>query len=241
MLQENLRVLALAELERRGLSVPESICERFDSLGHDDPHRIYRLGIMGGTFDPIHIGHLACAEQARVAFDLDAVVFIPTGNPVFKQDKKVSDASHRVNMCALATADNAHFGVSTLETDREGNTYTVDTLLQLRAFYPENVKLYFITGADAVLHIMKWRDSEIISQMAYLIAVTRPGSNLTAEFKEQMHQYTNFETLYLQMTALSISSSLLRELVMKGESIRYLVDPEVYRYIKEQGLYLPEA
>ncbi len=219
---------------------PDSICKRFDKLGFDQPQRKFKLGLMGGTFDPIHIGHLACAEQARVAFGLDAVVFIPTGNPVFKRDKKVSPAEKRLAMCRLATMTNPRFDVSSIEIDRGGDTYTVDTLRQLRAFYPENVELYFITGADAVLSILKWRDSEAIASLAHLIAVTRPGAEITDAFKAELARKTHFDIMYLQMTALSISSSMLREFVATGKSIRYLVPFSVFDYIARYGLYLPE-
>lgn len=220
-------------------ATPESICPRFDDLGADRPDRTYKLGLMGGTFDPIHIGHLACAEQARDVFGLDAVVFIPTGNPVFKRDRKVTPSAARLAMCRLATMTNPRFDVSSIEIDRGGDTYTVDTLRQLRAFYPDNVELYFITGADAVLSILKWRDSDAIANLAHLIAVTRPGCEITDSFKAELARKTHFDILYLQMTALSISSSMLRSFVAEGRSIRYLVPYSVYDYIARNGLYAP--
>lgn len=223
--------------EGANLHVPASVCNRFDRLGFDQPQRTFKLGIMGGTFDPVHIGHLACAEQARDAFGLDAVVFVPTGNPVFKRGRNVTPAHQRLEMCTMATADNASFDVSSLEIDRGGDTYTVDTLRQLRAFYPDNVDLYFITGADAVLSILKWRDSAAIANLAHLIAVTRPGSEITEEFKAELAVKTGFDILYLQMTALSISSSMLRGFVAAGKSIRYLVPHCVYDYIERTGIY----
>ena len=120
------------------------ISERFDDLGRDGAPA--RLGIMGGTFDPIHIGHLACAEQAREAFGLDGVLFVPAGNPVFKKDRAVTPAGMRLAMCRLAVASNPAFDVSAVEVERGGDTYTVDTLRQLRAHYPGNVELFFITA-----------------------------------------------------------------------------------------------
>lgn len=216
------------------------VCERFDSLGLEDPSRTYRLGIMGGTFDPIHIGHLACAEQARVAHKLDAVVFIPAGNPVFKRDKKVTPAAQRLEMCRLATATNPSFDISAIEIERGGDTYTVDTLRQLRAHYPENVELYFITGADAMLSIVKWRESAAIADLARLIAVTRPGYVMTDEAKAELAQHGHFDVSYLETTALSISSSMLREWVAQGKSIRYLTPLSVYDYIMAKGLYAHE-
>lgn len=218
---------------------PESICRRFDDLGSRNPDRRCKLGLMGGTFDPIHIGHLACAEQARDAFGLDAVIFIPTGNPVFKKDRHVTPAKDRLAMCRLATLTNPRFDVSSIEIDRGGDTYTVDTLRQLRAFYPDNVDLYFITGADAVLSILKWRDSAAIASLAHLIAVTRPGCDITDAFKAELAAKTRFDIGYLQMTALSISSSMLRGFVAQGRSIRYLVPFSVFDYIQRHGLYRP--
>ena len=153
------------------------ICDHFDDLGRDG--KPARLGIMGGTFDPIHIGHLACAEQAREAYDLDGVVFVPAGNPVFKKDRVVTPAAERLEMCRIATRSNPAFDVSAIEIERGGDTYTVDTLRQLRAHYPDNVELRFITGADAVYHIVQWRESAAIADLARLIAVTRPGYALS--------------------------------------------------------------
>lgn len=214
-----------------------TVCRRFDRLGTDDPSRRYRLGIMGGTFDPIHLGHLACAEQARDAFDLDAVIFVPAGNPVFKRNQQVTPARMRLEMCRLAVESNPAFDVSAIEVDRMGDTYTVDTLRQLRAHFPENVELFFITGADAVMSIAKWRESAAIADLASLIAVTRPGFAITDDWKRELESYSNFKVAYLQMTALSISSSILRDWVAQGRSIRYLTMSGVCDYIRENGLY----
>lgn len=212
------------------------VCERFDSLGLDDPQRSVRLGIMGGTFDPIHIGHLACAEQARVAHSLDAVIFIPTGIQPYKQDAQVTDAALRLEMCRIACESNPFFDVSAIEIERAGLTYTVDTLRQLRAHYPDNVDFFFITGADAMLSIAKWRDSYAIADLAHLIAVTRPSYEMTDEAKAELAQ-TGFKVSYLETTALSVSSSMLRQWVAEGKSIRYLTMLAVRDYIEANGLY----
>ncbi|MEG0323215.1 MAG: nicotinate-nucleotide adenylyltransferase [Raoultibacter sp.] len=213
------------------------VSERFDSLGLEDPSRTYRLGIMGGTFDPIHIGHLACADQARETFNLDAVIFVPAGNPVFKKDKQVTPAAERLEMCRLAVESNPAFDASALEIDRGGDTYTVDTLRQLRAHYPDNVELYFITGADAVFSIVKWRESSEIARLAKLIAVTRPGYAMSEEKKRYLAEQTDFSVTYTEVTALSISSSDLRKRVAEGKSIRYLTMQRVLDYVKSHGLY----
>ena len=130
-----------------------------------DPHRTYHLGIMGGTFDPIHNGHLVAAEQAFDDLDLDLVVFMPAGRPAFKQDKQVSSGEDRYAMTLLATSDNPHFLASRFEIDRGGITYTADTLQLLRKLYPDNVKFYFITGADAVAEIMAWKNAEKVASL----------------------------------------------------------------------------
>ena len=155
---------------RKKLALPE--------IG-SDPNRTYRLGIMGGTFDPIHYGHLVTAEQAREALGLDLVLFMPAGSPAFKLDQEVSSAEDRYAMTVLATAANEAFYTSRLEIDREGVTYTVDTLTYLREQYPSNVHLYFITGADAILDIVSWRDAGQIAELATLLAATRPGYDIT--------------------------------------------------------------
>lgn len=214
-----------------------AVCRRFDDLGADDQLRTRRLGIMGGTFDPVHIGHLACAEQARDELGLDAIVFIPAGCPVYKKDKKVTPAADRLAMCALAVASNPAFDVSSIEIDRGGDTYTVDTLRQLRAHYPDNVELYFITGADAVTSIMKWRDSAQIAHLAKLVAVTRPGYEIPDEMKQALREHADFQVSFLKMTGLAVSSSDLRRRVAEGRSIRYLTKEVVFRYIEEHGLY----
>ncbi len=212
------------------------VCDRFDDLGSDGAPA--RLGIMGGTFDPIHIGHLACAEQAREAYGLSAVVFVPAGNPVFKRDRDVTPASDRLEMCRLAVASNPAFDVSALEIERGGDTYTVDTLRELRSFYPDNVELFFITGADAVAKISRWHESVEVARLARFIAVTRPGYDLT-QVRRELDEGP-FSVEFLETTALSVSSSDLRERVRAGKSIRYLTMGGVLDYIGAHGLYRKE-
>ena len=211
------------------------VCERFDDLGADG--RPVRLGIMGGTFDPIHIGHLACAEQARETFSLDAVVFIPAGKPAFKLKRDVTPAEQRFEMCRLAVQGNPAFDVSRIEMDRPGVTYTADTLRQLREHYPGNVALFFITGADAVCSILKWRESAAIASMAELIAATRPGYALSEETRLTIERSGNFRIHMLEATGLAVSSSYLRARVQAGLSIRYLTVQRVLDYIAAHGLY----
>ena len=202
-----------------------------------DPSRTYRLGIMGGTFDPIHYGHLVTAEQAREALALDLVLFMPAGAPAFKLGKHVSAPEDRYAMCVLATAANPAFYPSRFEIDRDGVTYTVDTLRALRAEYPANVKLYFITGADAILDIVSWRDAASIAELATLIAATRPGYDIRqAQARIERSGYP-FDVRYIEIPALAISSSNIRDRVRIGKSVRYLTSESVIGYIQKNGLY----
>ena len=215
-----------------------AVCEKFDALGLEDPDRAYRLGIMGGTFDPIHIGHLACAEQVADKFRLDGVVFMPAGDPWMKAGKNVTPAEERLEMVRLSVAGNPRFDVSRMEIDREGSTYTVETLRELRAYYPSNVELYFISGADAVFSMLEWRDSEELGKLAHLVGVTRPGWTLSDARRRYMRTHGGIYRLsQVEVTALSISSTELRRMVAEGRSIRYLVSDGVVDYIREHGLY----
>ena len=199
--------------------------------------RTYRLGIMGGTFDPIHNGHLVTAEQAFDDLNLDVVLFLPAGSPAFKQDKKVSSGEDRYAMTLLATSDNPHFVASRFEIDREGVTYTADTLRLLRDVCPDNVEFYFITGADAINDIAAWKDAEDIAKLAHLVAATRPGYDLDRVWDNVAASGIDFDITFLAVPALAISSSYLRERVSEGQSLRYLTPNPVAGYIHKHGLY----
>lgn len=224
--------------ENMPLSNEASLVSDLPALGQD-PGRTYRLGIMGGTFDPIHNGHLVAAEQACNDLDLDVVVFVPAGSPAFKQDRRVSSPEDRHAMTLLATADNPRFLVSRMEVDRPGVTYTVDTLELLRAYYPDNVELYFITGADAIIDIITWRDAARIAQLAHLVGATRPGYDLESARASIAASGIDFTVSYLEVPALAISSSDLRVRVARGQSLRYLTSDAVLGYIEKRGLYEP--
>lgn len=218
--------------------VAESVVERGDlPLLGARPSSTYRLGVMGGTFDPIHNGHLVAAEQAFDDLSLDTVVFMPAGSPAFKQGKQVSAGEDRYAMTLLATADNPHFLASRFEVDRPGITYTADTLERLRAIYPDNVEIYFITGADAIAEIVSWRDAEKIGRMAKLVGATRPGYDLTHARSAIAASGFTFDVTYLEVPALAISSSYLRERVGRGQSLRYLTPDAVTGYIHKHQLY----
>jgi nicotinate-nucleotide adenylyltransferase len=206
-----------------------------------DPERTYRLGIMGGTFDPIHNGHLVAAEQALGDLDLDMVLFMPAGSPAFKQDRDVTSAEDRFSMTLLATAENPNFVATRLEIEREGVTYTVDTLEELRRHYPPNVKFYFITGADAIIDIVTWHDAKRISELATLVGATRPGYDLGRARKAIADSGIDFDVRYLAVPALAISSSALRDRCRKGQSLRYLTPPTVIGYIEKHNLYRERA
>ncbi|MBE5024721.1 nicotinate-nucleotide adenylyltransferase [Olsenella sp. DSM 107455] len=213
------------------------LCEKdLPVLGLDEG-RTYRLGIMGGTFDPIHNGHLVAAEQAFDDLRLDLVVFMPAGRPAFKLDKRVTSGEERFAMTLLATADNPHFVASRFEIDREGVTYTADTLRLLRELYPDNVEFYFITGADAITEIVSWRDAADIARLAHLVAATRPGYDLDRAWDAIAASGLEFDVTYLSVPALAISSSYLRERVEAGQSLRYLTPDQVTGYLHKHGLY----
>lgn len=183
-----------------------------------------RLGLMGGTFDPIHIGHLRIAEEVRENLALDGVLFIPTGNPVFKRDQQVTDAQTRLAIVREAVAGNPHFDVSSIEVDRSGDTYTIDTVKELRLHYPGNVEFYFIIGADVAETIGKWRGcSELASLIHLVVAVGRPGFPHERELRESVMDAAPFDLHMVRVSSLEVSSSRIRNLLERGMSARYLV------------------
>ncbi|MFF5155795.1 nicotinate-nucleotide adenylyltransferase [Streptomyces sp. NPDC000348] len=192
-----------------------------------------RLGVMGGTFDPIHHGHLVAASEVAARFHLDEVVFVPAGQPWQKSHRAVSAAEDRYLMTVIATAENPQFSVSRIDIDRGGPTYTVDTLRDLRALNPDT-DLFFITGADALAQILTWRDTEELFSLAHFIGVTRPGHHLTdAGLPEG-------GVSLVEVPALAISSTDCRARVAKGEPVWYLVPDGVVRYIDKRELYRGE-
>ncbi|GAA4962190.1 nicotinate-nucleotide adenylyltransferase [Actinoplanes utahensis] len=184
---------------------------------------------MGGTFDPIHHGHLVAASEVQARFDLDEVMFVPTGQPYEKG--RVSPAEDRYLMTVIATASNPRFHVSRADIDRDGPTYTVDTLRDMRAVYGQSAELYFITGADALGRIMSWRDALTMLELAHFIGVTRPGFELSGA-----HLPADSVTL-VEVPAMAISSSDCRHRVATGLPVWYLVPDGVVQYINKRGLY----
>lgn len=197
-----------------------------------------RMGIMGGTFDPIHYGHLVAAEGARHRFQLDKVIFIPAGRPPHKTVREISHPHHRWIMTELAVASNPFFDASTLEVDRPGYSYTIDTVRQVRELYPE-VEVFFITGADAVLEILSWKQVDELLNMCWFIAATRPGYPL-GNLKRRLSGITPGQIrriIPMEVPALAISSTDIRSRVREGRPIKYLLPEPVEAYILNKGLY----
>lgn len=207
---------------------------------NDNPQDIvYRLGIMGGTFDPIHYGHLVAAEMARSKFNLSKVLFIPSGTPPHKDRSDISPAGLRFEMIGLAIQDNPAFDISALELGRKGPSYTVDTLRVLRRTWLEH-ELYFITGTDALREIFSWREAEEILMMTEFIGAARPGFD-ASDFLlkvQREHPETQRRIHYLEVPALAISSTDIRARVKCGQPIRYLLPEPVRLFIQQHGLYV---
>nr|WP_269453646.1 nicotinate-nucleotide adenylyltransferase [Pseudoclavibacter sp. 13-3] len=196
-------------------------------------HRRRRIGVMGGTFDPIHHGHLVAASEVANAFDLDEVVFVPTGQPWMKADRRVTDADQRYLMTVIATASNPRFTVSRVDIDRAGPTYTIDTLRDLHRLRPE-AELFFISGADAIAQILTWKDSEELWKLAHFVAVSRPGHPLS------LSSLPHDDVSLLEIPALAISSTDCRRRARRGQPVWYLVPDGVVQYISKYGLYRDE-
>ena len=195
-----------------------------------------RAGIVGGTLDPVHMGHLLLAEESRVRLDLEEVVFIPTGSPWMKSERAISPAHHRLNMARLATRTNPFFRVSSMEIDRPGATYTVDTLEQVHREGDDD--LYFILGVDSLQDFEQWKEPAKVLSLCTVVAGPRPGytppdiGSIAA-----IHPSGRDEVVFLDGPLVDISGTEIRGRVAKGMSVRYLVPEEVERYICRYGLY----
>lgn len=199
-----------------------------------------KVGIMGGTFNPIHFGHLLLAETAFHQFQLDEILIMPTKNPYYKKISNSVTEEDRVAMVELAIEDNAHFRLSKEELDREGTTYTVETLSQLTARHPD-YEYYFIMGADSLYHIESWKEPAQILKLATIVVAGRAGtgSSLSSQIEYIENKYDS-EIYRLNSPVLEISSNDIRRRVRDGESIRYLLPSKVVDYIYEHGLYQPD-
>lgn len=198
-----------------------------------------KIGLMGGTFDPIHVGHLVTAEEARQQFDLDYVIFVPAGVPPHKDSETISLPEHRYLMTSLAVMSNPAFFVSRIEIEQQEPTYTIDTVKHFGSWKNPEPEVFFITGADAILEIFTWKDYEELLRLCTFIAVSRPGYSLDRfhetldrtlpEMRQKVH--------LLEIPALAVSSTFIRERVALGKTIKYLTPEPVEQYIKKHDLY----
>ena len=188
---------------------------------------------MGGTFDPIHHGHLVAASEVQAWFDLDEVVFVPTGQPWQKSTRQVSAPEDRYLMTVIATASTPRFSVSRVDVDRDGPTYTIDTLRDLHKERPDT-DLFFITGADALAQILTWHDAEAIFELAHFVGCTRPGTTIDDATLDGLPQQ---KVTTIEVPALAISSTECRARAQKSEPVWYLVPDGVVQYIAKRGLY----
>lgn len=191
------------------------------------------MGVMGGTFDPIHHGHLVAASEVQAWFGLEEVVFVPTGRPWQKSDQTVSRAEHRYLMTVIATASNPRFWVSRVDIDRAGPTYTIDTLRDLHKAMPD-VDLYFITGADVLSDIFSWRDADELFDLAHFVGCTRPGHEMDPSTLEGIPRD---RVSIVEIPALAISSTDIRNRQGAGDPVWYLVPDGVVQYIHKYDLY----
>ena len=190
-----------------------------------------RIGVMGGTFDPIHHGHLVAGSEVAHIFSLDEVIFVPTGEPWQKEGRGVSPAEDRYLMTVIATASNPRFSVSRVDIDRPGPTYTIDTLRDLREARGPDADLYFITGADALAKVLTWHDVDSLFSLAHFIGCTRPGHRLSGAGLPEG------KVSLVEIPALAISSSECRLRVASGDPVWYLVPDGVVQYIAKRKLY----
>lgn len=196
------------------------------------------IGVLGGTFDPIHSGHLIVAEQARLKLDLSRVIFIPAGEPWLKLDRDITPAQHRVEMVRLAIAGNPYFELSTIEVERPGLSYSVDTIAILREQLGSACNLFFLLGWDSLAELPRWKEPARLIQMCRLVAVTRPGfSRPDLQAMEALVPGVSGNVLWLDIPPVDISSSEIRRRIAHGLPIRDLVPPKVADYIEEHQLY----
>jgi nicotinate-nucleotide adenylyltransferase len=198
-----------------------------------------KIGLMGGTFDPIHYGHLVLAEQVRTRFDLDMVYFIPVGTPPHKEEENITNSGHRYFMTLLATITNPYFEMSKIEIENHGTSYTVDTIKKFKEAVDGDAQLYFITGADAIYELETWKNVKELLSICNFIAAGRPGID---EYKvkkkiEYLNEKYNGNIILTSVPALAISSTDIRQRIKEGKSIKYILPESVEYYIYKNNLY----
>jgi nicotinate-nucleotide adenylyltransferase len=202
---------------------------------------LQRIGVIGGTFDPIHYGHLAAAEEVRARVNLAKVLFVVAGIPPHKLDEEVTPVEHRLAMVELGIASNRRFEISRVDVDRPGPSYSVDTISILLEQYGQSAEMFFIMGLDSLVEVPMWHQPEQLIQLCHLVAVTRPGFDVDMRRLEASVPGISSRVEIVDMPALDISSSDLQRRVSKGLPIKYQVPEEVERYISEHHLYRPSA
>ncbi len=199
-----------------------------------------KVGICGGTFDPVHLGHLTVAEMVRCEFGFDKILFIPSGKPPHKNLDSVTDPIHRLKMVQCAVSTNPNFEAVSIEVERGGYTYTVDTLNQLHELYPEGTEFYYMIGADVVMDLLKWKKAEEVFTLTSFIALMRPGFQ-DEEFKTRINYLQSkyeVDIIGFEAPLIEISSTFIRDRVKCGKSVKYFVTEPVEMYIKENKLYI---
>lgn len=222
--------------KRRSFVVNGLTGSRVHGLENEDDNQTIRLGLMGGTFDPIHYGHLILAEQAREQLGLEKVLFVTAADPPHKTENDITAVEHRHKMAKLAVEDNDNFECSTIEIERGGTSYTIDTLKQLKLLYGEETDVYLLLGADEAATLMSWREPHGIQELATIVVANRPGQEVEDVLKLLPEDFAR-KIEPLKMPGVDISSTDLRERVRAGKSIKYLVPESVADYIKKKGLY----
>jgi len=201
-----------------------------------------RIGVLGGTFDPVHTGHLLIAQKSKELLELDEVIFIPAGQPVFKSDIEISAAQHRLEMLLIATSETPYFNVSTIEIERPGPSYTVDTLVELEAGFDRKTEVYLLVGYDAIIELPSWKEPARLVELCYLVAVKRPGfDEVDVKSLEEKIPGISDRIIYLNAPCIDISSTEIRTRVEQGMAVGGLVPDSVEHYIAENGLYLKGA
>ncbi|UCG83243.1 MAG: nicotinate-nucleotide adenylyltransferase [Dehalococcoidia bacterium] len=199
----------------------------------------YKVGVLGGTFDPVHLGHLIVAEDVRQKLGLQEVLLIPAGQPSLKESRSISEAEHRLEMVILATASNPYLNVSTIEIERPGPSYSVDTIIELKAGMGAGTKIYFIAGYDTLADLHHWKDPRRLVEMCQVVAVARPGHNkLDMRPLGTDVRSASDRIMKVQVPQIDISATGIRQRVARGLSIRYLVPEAVEDYIMANNLYV---